>query len=222
MAKSRPNQKRKKSKQTRSYSDRVYSDKIEYLPPDWNARQLQLLNIEIHGDPIRKVNPKIEPLLQQSLILISKGKGAKGEALLKQALEIEPNDPALLNNLGQAYNLQGQEQKAKELAYEIHERFPDYLFGRVNLANILIEKGELERANELIAPLFSRKRLHFSEFAALCAAQIQLSLAEGNRDVAESWLDMMKQIIPDDPNIPALELRVRPSVKAFLRTLLRR
>lgn len=222
MAKSRPNKKRKKSKQTRSYSDRVYSDNIGYLPPGWNSRQLQLMNIEIHGEPVKKTNPKVEPLLRRSLALLGKRKGAEAEVLLKQALEIEPKDPVLLNNLGQAYSLQGQERKAEELAYEIHERFPDYFFGRVNLANILIEKGELERANELIAPLFSRKRLHFSEFAALCAAQIQLSLAEGTRDVAESWLDMMKQIIPDDPNIPALELRVRPSLKALLRTILRR
>ncbi|MGH9938008.1 MAG: tetratricopeptide repeat protein [Blastocatellia bacterium] len=156
------------------------------------------------------------------MVLLRAGKGAESEELLKQALEIEPNDPALLNNLGQAYVLQGQEQKAEELAYEIHERFPDYLFGRTNLANILIEKGEVERAKEMIAPLFLRKRLHFGEFGAICAAQIQLSLAEGNREAAESWLDMMKQVIPDDPNIPALEMRIRPSVKTLLRTILRR
>lgn len=86
----------------------------------------------------------------------------------------------------------------------------------------MAEKGEIERAKELIDPLFTRKRFHFGEFSALCSAQIQLSLAEGNREAAESWLDMMKQVVPDDPNIPALEMRVRPSVKALLRTMLRR
>jgi tetratricopeptide (TPR) repeat protein len=181
-----------------------------------------LMNIELHGEPVGKLNPKVEPLLRQSLILLQMGKGTEAEALLRQALEIDPNDPALLNNLGQAYALQGQERKADELAYEIHERFPNYLFGRTNLANILIEKGEIERAKELIAPLFSRKRLHLSEFSAICAAQVQLSLAEGKREAAESWLDMMKQVVPDDPNIPALEMRVRPSVKALLRSILGR
>jgi len=217
MAKSKPNRKRKQSKRTRPYSSRVGR-----LPSGGNIHQLQLLNIELHGEPVGRLNPKVEPLLRQSLSLLHAGKGAESEALLKQALEIEPNDPALLNNLGQAYVLQGQEQKAEELAYEIHERFPDYLFGRTNLANILVEKGAIERAKEMIAPLFSRKRLHFGEFSAICAAQIQLSLAEGNREAAESWLDMMKQVIPDDPNIPALEMRVRPSVKTLLRTMLRR
>jgi tetratricopeptide (TPR) repeat protein len=112
--------------------------------------------------------------------------------------------------------LQGQEQKAEELAYEIHERFPDYLFGRTNLVTILAEKGEIEQARELIDPLFSRKRLHFAEFSAFCSAQIQLSLAEGNREAAESWLDMMKQVVPDDPNIPALgnEEMVKETSKA--------
>lgn len=217
MAKSRPNRKRKQSKRTRSYSSG-----IERLSFGGNVHQLQLMNIELHGEPVKRPNPKVEPLLRRSLDLLRARKGAEAEALLKEALEIEPNDPALLNNLGQAYVLQGQGQKAEELAYEIHERFPDYLFGRANMANILIEKGEIERAKEMITPLFSRKRLHFTEFSAICSAQIQLSLAEGNREAAESWLDMMKQIVPDDPNIPALEMRVRPSVKALLRTILRR
>ncbi len=180
------------------------------------------MSVEIHGEPVGRLHPKVEPLLRQALDLLRARKGAEAEVLLKQALEIDPNDPVLLNNLGNAYNMQGQKQKADELAYEIYERFPNYLFGRANLGIILIEKGEIERAKELIAPLFSRKRLHFDEFAAICAAQIQLSLAEGNREAAESWLDMMKQAIPDDLNIPALELRVRPSVKALLRTMLRR
>jgi tetratricopeptide (TPR) repeat protein len=215
MAKSRPNRKRKQSKRTRSYSGR-----IERLSSGGTV--LRLMNIELHGEPLKMLNPEVEPLLRRSLDLLRRGKGAEAEALLKQALEIEPNDPALLNNLGQAYVLQRQEQKAEELAYEIHERFPDYLFGRTNLATILADKGEIERAKELIDPLFSRKRFHFAEFSAMCAAQIQLSLAEENREAAESWLDMMKQVAPDDPNIPALEMRVKPSVKALLRTMLRR
>jgi len=180
------------------------------------------MNIELHGEPMGKYTPKVEALLRRSLAFLRAGKGAESEALLKQALDIQPDEPALLNNLGQAYILQGQEQKANELAFEIHERFPDYLFGRTNLANILIEEGKIEQAKEMIAPLFLRKRLHFGEFGALCVVQIQLSLAEGNRDVAESWLDMMKDIIPDDPNILAMEMRVRPSVKALLKNILRR
>lgn len=217
MAKSKPNRKRKQSKRTPSYSSR-----IERLSFGGDIHQLRLMNIELHGEPVKKLNPKVEAFLRRSLDLLRAGKGVESEALLKQALEIEPNDPALLNNLGQAYVLQGQEQKAEELAYEIHERFPDYLFGRTNLATILAEKGEIEQARELIDPLFSRKRLHFAEFSALCSAQIQLSLAERNREAAESWLDMMKQVVPDDPNIPALEMGVRPSVKALLRTMLGR
>jgi tetratricopeptide (TPR) repeat protein len=217
MAQSRPNRKRKQGKRTRSYSSR-----IERLSSGGDIRQLRLMNIELHGEPIKKLNPKVEAFLRRSLDLLRAGKGAEAEALLNQALEIEPNDPALLNNLGQAYDLQGQWRKAEDLAYEIHERFPDYLFGRTNLATILAGEGEIERAKELIEPLFSRKSLHFGEFSALCSAQIQLSLAEGNREAAESWLDMMKQVIPDDPNIPALEMLVRPLVKALLRTMLRR
>lgn len=112
MAKSRPNRKRKQSKRTRSYSSR-----IERLSSTRDIHQLRLMNIELHGEPLKRLNPEVEPLLRRSLNLLRAGKGSEAEALLKRALEIEPNDPALLNNLGQAYELQAQEQKAEELAY---------------------------------------------------------------------------------------------------------
>jgi tetratricopeptide (TPR) repeat protein len=217
MAKSKHNRKRKPRNQPRPRAGRARGVQFSAGPD-----HLRLMSFEIHGEPLGKIHPRVEPLLTKAIDALRAGKGAKAEGFLKQALEIDPNDPPLLNNLSMAYALQGQKQKAEELTYEIHSRFPDYLFGRTNLALILIDQGEIERADELIQPLLSRKRFHFAEFSALCIVHIKLLLAEGNREAAKSWLEMLEQVDPADPNLPALRAQVNPNVRDLLRALIRR
>jgi predicted Zn-dependent protease len=217
MAKSKHNRKRKQHNQPRSRSDRARGMQFGAGPGD-----ARLMSIEIHNEPLGKTHPRAEPLLVKAIDALRARKGAAAEKLLNQALEIDPNNPSLLNNLSMAYVLQGQHQKAEEMTYDIYSRFPNYIFGRTNLALILIDKGEIEQAGELIEPLISRRRFHVSEFSALCMVQIKLLLADGNREAAKSWLEMLEQVDPRDPNLPALRLQLNPSVGNLLRAMLRR
>lgn len=184
--------------------------------PGEGSRHLKLFNIEIHGEPVGKLNPEVEPLLAKSLEYLHRGNGAEGEKLLRLAIEIDPDNPTLLNNLAKALGMQAKRSAAEALTYDIHRRFPDYLFGRTNLALILIEKGEYDQAKELLKPLLERKRLHFAEFSVVGAAHIKLALAEGRRDDAEHWLDMMKQVDPEDPNLLLLQAHTNLSLGDLL------
>jgi hypothetical protein len=85
---------------------------------------------------------------------------------------------------------------------QLHERHPDYLFARTSLAQTLLRERKMEEAEELLKPLLSRQRMHLSEFAAFCGAQIELCLAQKKVEGAFSWLDMWASI---DPDHPALE-----------------
>jgi len=76
------------------------------------------------------------------------------------------------------------------------------------MAQILLRRGEIEEAKALIQPLLTREQLHFREFAALCSAQIELSLAEENREAAESWLAMWAAADPDNPSLSLWRRRV--------------
>jgi Flp pilus assembly protein TadD len=176
---------------------------------------LEFSDIEIHGDPPDDLDPEVESLLRASLKYMHQGNGAEAERLLRTALEIDPDNPALLNNLAKALGLQAKCEQAEALTLEIHCRFPDYAFGHINLAMILIEKGEYERARKMLNSLLERKRLHFAEFSALAGVQIKLALAEGDRDEAEHWLDLMKQVDPDDPHLKPLRALVKPSLLDF-------
>jgi Flp pilus assembly protein TadD len=123
----------------------------------------------------------------------------------------------LLNNLAKALGLQAKLDQSEALTLEIHRRFPAYAFGHINLALILIEKGEYDRARRMLNSLLERKRLHYAEFSAIAAAQIKLALAEGDRSEAEHWLDMMKQVDPDDPYLKPLRALVKPSLLDLFR-----
>jgi tetratricopeptide (TPR) repeat protein len=177
-----------------------------WINGEWN--DILLMGWEIHGEPLVKIHPRVRRLVESAIAAIHQGDGVEGERLIRQALEIEPDSPMILNNLGKAYEIQGRLDEAEELAHQIHDRYPDYLFGRTNLAMFLIANGELDEAEELLNPLFQRKRMHFTEYAAIAAAEIELALARRNRKAARSWFEMWEQVDPDNPNLERFRSRV--------------
>jgi Flp pilus assembly protein TadD len=184
-----------------------------WLDGEW--REILLMGFEISGEPKVEMSPRVKRIVGRALDAIHNGDGVEGERLIRQALEIEPDNPTLFNNLTKAYELQGRQQEAEELVYETHRRFPDYLFGRTNLAMLLIADGDPETAEELLKPLFLRREMHYSEFAAFAAAQIELALAERNRKRARSWFELWEQVNPDNPNLELFRSRVT-SVRRLL------
>jgi tetratricopeptide (TPR) repeat protein len=177
-----------------------------WMDGDW--RELLLLGFDLHDEPVQKHSRQVEQLAAEAMEALYDDDGERAERLLKQALEKEPDAVDLLNNLANAYKLQGRVEEGDALIRQIHERYPDYLFGRVNVAQLHIQDGELDKARELLTPLLTRRRLHFSEFAALCMAEISLFLAEGNREAARQWLQLWEGSDPDHPQLPEWRERV--------------
>ena len=79
--------------------------------------------------------------------------------------------------------------------------FPDYLFARTSLATIAMRAGHYTRASELLAPLFSRRKFHMSEFDALCAALIEFSLLTQQDHAARLWFDTWSEPDPKNPKL---------------------
>ena len=70
------------------------------------------------------------------------------------------------------------------------------------MSHIYLREGRLDEAEEMLRPLFSRRRLHVTEFAALCMGQINLLLCRGQRQAAGQWLHLWEQ---GDPQHSLLE-----------------
>jgi predicted Zn-dependent protease len=174
------------------------------LPPgpisvwiDGQQHQLRFDEREIHTEPEGKLSPRAEELMVRALEL---GGGKEAEALLLQALELEPGNPTLENNLIAAIGMQPGRQKEAEARTEaLHARLPDYLFARTALARMRIREGRLEEAKDLLNPLRERRRLHLGEFRALTLADIDLLVASGERETARSLLASWEGMEDDNP-----------------------
>ncbi|HLF26733.1 MAG TPA: tetratricopeptide repeat protein [Anaerolineae bacterium] len=173
-------------------------------------REIMLMGFELHDDPLISHPPQVEALLIEAIQAIRDDDPQTAERLLKQALEIEPDMPDLTNNLAMAYEMQGRSPEAQALVRQTCERHPDYVFACLGLARLHVTQGRLDEAKALLAPLLARRRWHFSEFTSFCSAQIDLLLAEGNRDAAQSWLEMWGDVNPEDPALERYRRLVGP------------
>ncbi|MDQ3584877.1 MAG: tetratricopeptide repeat protein [Acidobacteriota bacterium] len=185
-----------------------------WIKGEW--QELLLLGFEIHTDTVNPLKPKATRLVSEALEALNERQAEEGERLLKQALKIEPDSPAILNNLAMAYELQGRKDEALALEQAIHERFPDYLFARVGLARKCIADGQLDEAAALLEPLLQRRRIHAAEFVVLCNAQIELFVAQKNTEAARSWLEMWAGIDPDHPGVAQWRARLGRNMKEKL------
>jgi tetratricopeptide (TPR) repeat protein len=170
--------------------------------------EVLLLGFEIFTEPRDEHSPEVTELAAEAIEANRGGDGPHAEELLRRALAIEPESPSLQNNLAVALQAQGRDQEAEDLIRQIHARFPDYLFARAALAQQHTRDGEFDEARELLKPLLTRRRLHYTEFNALCAAQIDLLLGQGEREGARVWFEMWEGANPDNPLLEAWRARV--------------
>ena len=205
MPKSRSNRTRKSSrrKSITQYDGLTRSASLD-------GKRARLIELIIHGEPTGELAPEVNELMIKALHALQGKRAVEGEALLKQALRLAPDEPSLHNNLVAAYEQQGRKEESVKLARKLVERFPDYLFARTNYAIILAQSGASVEARDLLTPLFKRTRFHFVEFESLASALIEISLAEGNKEAARQWLATLEQVVPDAPSLNQFRLRISP------------
>lgn len=172
-------------------------------------REVMIMGFEITGEPQHKHRPQTAQLAADATLALQENRPEEAEALLLQALELEPDAPDLKNNLAMAYGLQGDIERAEEMVHDIHRQHPDYLFATLGVARMHIRDGELDEAKALLEPLLARKRFHTSEFTQLCQAEIDYWTTKGEQEGARAWLDLWQQIDPQDPNLLKWQARLR-------------
>jgi tetratricopeptide (TPR) repeat protein len=178
-----------------------------WLKGEW--REILFLGFEIYDEPVAgKQAPHILRRLRRAVKALHEGKANEAERLLKRALEMAPETPDILNNLAMAYAMQGRTVESEALARQIHQDHPDYFFGIIAVANLHVQEGRLDQAEELLKPLLSQKRLHTSEFKALCQAYLNLYLAKDMLEAAQTWFNLWADIDPDDHELNQWRLRL--------------
>lgn len=116
-----------------------------------------------------------------------------------------PNIPVLYNYLRNAYMLMGNHSKAQVVLEETIKRFPDYLFGKLALAEVCLNNGEFDKIpqifnNQLDLKLLypNRDVFHISEVLNFFAIMAMYFHAIGNQKQAELYYKMIQQLDPND------------------------
>jgi Tfp pilus assembly protein PilF len=146
-------------------------------------------------------SPAVERILDQATPLLRASDGVGAEYLFRQALQLEPDKVDLLNNLASSLSLQGRDAEATLLLEILHYQHPDYLFARTGLAKAAMRKGDLDKAQALLEPLYQRRKFHVSEYDSLCATQIDLLLLQNDRLSANAWFKMWEDCNPENPKL---------------------
>ena len=139
-------------------------------------------------------------LMEKAINALHAKNGTEAEVYLRKALEIQGDDPGLLNNLAMALQMQGKQAESDSIADQIPARFPDYFFGQVITVRRALNTKQLEKAKITLDKMMTKPELHVTEFSALCACQIDFFLADEKPEGAISWYKMWEQGYPDDTN----------------------
>lgn len=137
-------------------------------------------------------------LLDEAIKRFNQRQPEAAEACLNRILAHAPNHPIVRGNLASVRTLQGRHREAIQLLRDLIADHPDYLFGRCNLAQILIEDGAIEDAQALVEGLMERDEMHIQEAFALYGTLAMLHRAKGDADAAEQLLSQLESMVESD------------------------
>ena len=210
---------------SKDYPHLLPADKKVTLWLNGEPKEIFLMGFEIHGEPDEvDLSDELYDLHERSVELLHEDELEEAEQLLIRLIESAPHFPSAYNHLALAYEKQGYKDKARAQMKTLHDRFPEYTFGRIGLARMVTNDGDYDKAKELLNPILSSSSLHISEFRALAKAEMALALAQDQKEGARSWLEMWKQIEDDHPEIIEWEIQVEgvSNMMGGLRKLLER
>lgn len=155
------------------------------------------------GGPPRHVRDALHDEIEELHDLVRDDPAAVVERL-KLLIEQYPDWGLLYNWLGAAYSRLGDMDNAEATAFLLYSRQPDYLFAKVNYAQLLLRRGDLDGVAKVFNETFDLKLLyprrdvfHLSEFVAFCNITIEYLMRRGEVDAAHSLFDVLEELAPD-------------------------
>lgn len=176
---------------------------------DPGVREFILVNYRINFDAMEESPYEIPDEVDEQLFdlheLIHENP-RKAIPRLKALKERYPDVPILYNYLGMAYSGAGKSKKAEEVVVENYRKNPEYLFARLNYAEICLQRGELDEIPRIFDDTYDLKMLypereefHVSEVVGFMGIMALYFMKTQNYDVAGRYYGMLREIAPDHP-----------------------
>ncbi|MEM6251426.1 MAG: tetratricopeptide repeat protein [Cyanobacteria bacterium P01_D01_bin.156] len=133
-------------------------------------------------------------------IALESSKAAEtAEKYLQQALELEPSNPVLLNNLALAYTHQDRLIDARQLTQKIIDQHPNDVDSRIAIAQLYLQEENLAAAENVLAPLLSHAQITENDLVSLMLTRSRLLMLQGKEDMARLWFQEILPIVKEHP-----------------------
>jgi tetratricopeptide (TPR) repeat protein len=154
-------------------------------------------------DKQNAITPELSKQFEHYHKLALEGKRSSVQKFLN-AIEKYPDNPQLKNYLSVLYSQLGETQKAYETNRWIIAEHPDYLFGKLNLANEYFQKKEYQKMPEVLGEEMELKALyphrdtfHINEVTSFLKCAILYFSSIGKLEDAEIRYDILDKLAPD-------------------------
>jgi len=125
---------------------------------------------------------------------------------LRNYIRQHPHIAPFKNYLAVALSHQGNHKQSENLRYQIVEEHPDYIYGRLMFANILIEKGRLDESKQLLnkelnlRELFPKRTFFYvNEVFLFWLVCVNLMLKQDDLRKAQDYMVLMAEVDPNHP-----------------------
>jgi hypothetical protein len=186
-------------------------------------KNFQLLSYNITEEPLEdKYTKKIPKKIIDQLQNIQEKINLNPKEMIPQLLgyiKKYPNAPLFYNYLSVAYGRAGDRKKCESTILENIKKHPDYLFAKLNYANICLKKGKPEKVPEILNHKLdlklmypNRSTFHISEFVGFTSIMCKYYNAVGERETAELLFENLKQIAPEHETTKETKRVLYPSL----------
>lgn len=165
------------------------------------------LTYTITDEPIKDLKNKLPTPVEDQLnnlfyMITSKPKQAIEQLLVLKASY--PNTAIIYNLLSGAYGRVGDYKAMQALIMENYQHNPDYLFAKINYAQLCVNLDELDKIPLIFNNQFDLKLLypkrnvfHITEFAGFTGVMCAYYCRIGERDAAQLLFDLLKEVAPE-------------------------
>ncbi len=130
-----------------------------------------------------------------------------------------PRVPQIYNYLAVAYSNAGEKEKAEAITQENIRKNPNYLYARVNQAQIYLARKEYEKIPEIFENKYDlqmlypkRKKFHISEVANFMGIMGIYFSRTNQREIAEKYNEILQEIASDFPIAKMLNRELNPGI----------
>jgi hypothetical protein len=197
-------------------SDKFNFIEEENVQEEFDYEDGQLSSFVVTDEPTidkysKRITDKIQKKINELYNMVFE-QPVQAIPILEDLVKKHPGVVQFSNYLSSAYSGIGDEENAKRVVLELYKKEPDYLFAKINYADICMQDGDLDKVSEIFEDKYDlqeiypdRDEFHVSEALGFSNVMCWYFIHKGDTTKASRYFDMMENIEPDHPSVMLLK-----------------